>query len=506
VTSPRGDDVEVPDPDPTVEPEPIPVTQVAPADPSEGSSSGVSERRKVARVRPMGATPLRQYRTARALAIRRYPYLARSLGAMTPLLAEGLGTFAVDRRWRIYLDPECLQEWTLGQAAAVIVHENMHLVRAHADRGAVLFDSSDQGAAFRWNLACDAAINDDISVAEFQHLKAERRLRAQRADPAFSVQLPGSAVVPESAGLEPGGLEEDYYRKLSEVVTESDGPVREYWADPNAPGPLTAEDLCGSGSGVVGGNDSLAAQADELGESHRGLDERAAVLTRARTCDDIRDRCARHSAGDVPAGLLRWADEVAESVTPWVRELRRVVGSGVRSTSGWQEPTYMAPSRRSTVSDSFIRPGSRSWVSTVAVVVDTSGSMSRELLGQALGELRRILGANRRGRTVVYSCDTALTRLPGTRSLERLAEHLRGGGGTDMGRAIEQVARPARGIDRPDLIIVLTDGGTPWPETPSRCPVIAVIIDDPGAWYAVTDVPPWIRAVKVRVGGGSSGP
>ena len=506
MTTPSGDDAVVSDPDTTVEPEPDPVPPVFPADPSDGSSSSVAERRKIVRVRPMGATSLRRYRTARALAIRRYPYLARSLGAMTPLLAEGLGTFAVDGRWRIYVDPDCLQEWTLGQAAAVIVHENMHLVRAHADRGAVLFDSSDQGAAFRWNVACDAAINDDIRAAELQHLEAESRLRAERSDPEFSVQLPGDAVVPESAGLQRGGLEEDYYRNLPEVVTESDGSVREYWVDPDAPEPLTADDLCGSGSGVVGGIDSLAAQADELGEGHRGLDERDAVLTRARTRDDIRDHGARHSAGNVPAGLLRWVDEVAESVTPWVRELRRIVGIGVRSTSGWQEPTYMVPSRRSTGRDTFIRPGSRSWVSTVAVVVDTSGSMSRELLGQALGELKRILGANRRGRTVVYSCDTALTRLPGTRNLERLAEQLRGGGGTDMSWAVEQVARPARGIDRPDLIIVLTDGETPWPESPVRCPVIAVIIDDPRVWYGVTDVPPWIRTVKVEVGGGPRHP
>jgi predicted metal-dependent peptidase len=57
-----------------------------------------------------------------------------------------------------------------------------------------------------------------------------------------------------------------------------------------------------------------------------------------------------------------------------------------------------------------------------------------------------------------------------------------GGGGTDMGVGIvaAQALKP-----RPDVVIVLTDGHTPWPSIEPRVAVIAVLIG-----RLVTDLPP----------------
>src|ERR1700737_4963674 len=92
------------------------------------------------------------FSAARMLAVTEAPYLAAALFAVTPLAAPGLGTFAVDFRWRLYLDPACFASWTPSQAGAVLLHEIGHLVRDHAGRA----ESAGVDDHRRWNYAADA--------------------------------------------------------------------------------------------------------------------------------------------------------------------------------------------------------------------------------------------------------------------------------------------------------------------------------------------------------------
>ena len=70
-------------------------------------------------------------------AVEAMPYYARALFALSPVAAPGLKTFAVDRFWRLYVDPAMLgtdEGWSIPLAGAVLLHEVGHVLRDHGGR------------------------------------------------------------------------------------------------------------------------------------------------------------------------------------------------------------------------------------------------------------------------------------------------------------------------------------------------------------------------------------
>ena len=120
--------------------------------------------------------------------------------------------------------------------------------------------------------------------------------------------------------------------------------------------------------------------------------------------------------------------------------------------------------------------------------------MHERLLARALAEIESVLTrAGLRQRQVrVLAVDAAVQTV---RRVSRAQQvDLAGGGGTDMGEGITAAAalRP-----RPTVVIVLTDGFTPWPDQPP--PGIRVIVGLlTEAALAHTWAPPdWARTVII---------
>jgi predicted metal-dependent peptidase len=112
------------------------------------------------------------------------------------------------------------------------------------------------------------------------------------------------------------------------------------------------------------------------------------------------------------------------------------------------------------------------------------------MLEQVLGEVAGLLTSLgiARDRLHVVCCD-ARAHAP-QRVLNARDVTLLGGGGTDMraGLAAAGELRPS-----PDLVIVLTDGQTPWPERPpGRARVVVGLLDAAGS------VPDWARSVTIE--------
>ena len=385
---------------------------------------------------------------ARLLALDRMPYLASALFDVVAVRSPGLNTFGVDAAWRLYLDPELLLDWEVDQVAGVLLHEVGHLLRDHHRR----HTERPIQHAYAWNLAADAEINDDLLAA--------------------GVPLPGAPITPATLGRPEGLLAEEYFHRLlrdAEVVhtPEVDTPD----ADRLEVDTEVADPRCGSGAGA----DRLPGELPADAPDHPGRSEVEAELTRRAVAAAVRAASvdAAATAGPLPGGWRRWADHVlAPPRIPWQQQLRRTVRRGLAVEAGQLDTSYRRPGRRRI--PRVVTPGLVQPRLTVGVVIDTSASMSRRQLQAALAELDGICtrAGVRAEELVVVTADVEVHEAPRLRSAAQLP--LTGGGGTDLRPAIAALATHRL---RPGVVVVCTDGLTPWPPTPPRgCTVIVVLL------------------------------
>lgn len=362
---------------------------------------------------------------ARTFAASRYPYLAAALFAAPIRPAPGSTTIGVDDRWRVLVDPAVAAGLEAQELGRLVVHLLSHLLRDHAARARAMGMAGSYGRPSDWNRATDAEVNDDL-VRE--------------------CMVPNCAPeLPPGFGRHDGQLAERYYEALP-------------------PGPRRWD--CGSGcDGLPRTWDPGACDGTCVGLSHKecgGINNRDAHWLQLAVAAAML-RSQGLEPGRVPAGWLRWAEQLLPSKVDWRRVLAGEVRRGVAHAVGQVDYSYRRPSRRAEAAGNVILPVLERPVPEVAIVCDTSGSMASEQLGQALVEVESLLQqVGLRGTQLhVLSCDA---QVQSVRRVSRASQvELLGGGGTDMGVGITQALalRP-----RPSVIVVLTDGWTPWPEEP----------------------------------------
>jgi predicted metal-dependent peptidase len=390
----------------------------------------------------------RKIAAARLWAAHRFPYLAAALFAAPVLETQGTGGVAADPSWRMYVDPEAVAAWEPDELGSVMVHLVGHFLRAHGERAQASGVGEDDRA--HWTDAADAEINDDFDG------RGVPRLR-----------FPARPVLPGDLGCEPGGLAEQYFHE---------GHRRE-------------EDCWGCASAADGqGRPWDEGDGDDSDSGRAGLGAGARQLLRRQVANEV--LAAGKQAGTVPAGLQRWANDTLGGKVDWRRELAAELRRGISEVAGAVDYSYRRPSRRATVMGDVVLPSLRRPVPQVAVVCDTSASMTEGELGQVLGEVDGVLRAvGVAGTSVrVLAVDAAVhtaQRVTSARQVDLL-----GGGGTDMGVGIAAAAelRP-----RPQVVVVLTDGETPWPAAPPRGVRVVVGLLGPRP----PAPPAWARSVHI---------
>ncbi|HOL18560.1 MAG TPA: VWA-like domain-containing protein, partial [Bacillota bacterium] len=185
----------------------------------------------------------------------------------------------------------------------------------------------------------------------------------------------------------------------------------------------------------------------------------------------------------------RWADEKLRPRIDWRKELASAVRHAVADVAGANDYSYRRPSRRQgqVGNGKVLFPALRRPVPNVAVVVDTSGSISDSMLSQALAEVSGILkGLGQREGVHVLACDSQVQACRRVFRPEQV--QLAGGGGTNMGAGLEAAAKLK---PTPQVAVVITDSYTPWPDTAPRGMKVVVALTGEGK------TPEWAKTIKI---------
>ena len=385
------------------------------------------------------------------------PYLSTALFALIPVPSQRVASMATDRYWRLYVNPAWVDSTDIHLIAQELAHQVWHLLADHAGRAADMPVTRD--TARHWRSAADATVRGVLPWP-----------------------MPTLAS-PAQLGLPAERSAEEYFAMLSGLPVQ---PDTESHPQDGADAATPPDVSCGSGcDGIPRPHELPANTPDAPSISDYGADAlRKQVAIAFRDHQDTR--------GTTPGEWQRWVEQILDPVVAWQQVLHAAVRRGIGWASGHTDYTYTRISRRQSASGNVVLPALRRPTPAVAIVVDTSGSVDDGLLAQALGEIDAVLAtlAVPGSSVTVLAVDAAVHTIDTVRSAQ--AVRLGGGGGTDMTVGIHAAlaTRPA-----PQLIIVITDGHTPWPAVPPAAPVVVALLGRRRADLPFT--PDWLQRVEV---------
>jgi len=401
------------------------------------------------------------------------PYLYSHVASLIPVERPGMGTLAVDEYMRLYYDPAVFAEREIDECSGMILHEALHVLLRHFERAeAHVGAAATEGDWKRWNIAADLVVNQVV-----------RECR---------VPIGKDWLIPEKFGLEPNLSVEQYYDQLPQQQGKpkpgsgegrggGEGGGQDVSTEPSEPPEPGRQ---GGGSGADGRkrpwDDPPPDQCDTP-----GMD----AFNREMLERDVAQRVEGASGrGDVPGYLTRFAQQkLHPTVDPW-KVLPSLVRFAAHHENGRGDYTWKKFPRRSPPGGLRL-PAQHKPMPRVVVGVDTSGSMGTADLEKGLGLIAQGLrNVPAEGLTVVAG-DTCIRS---TQKVFRAQDvKLAGGGGTDMGRLIEEAAklRPA-----PNAIIVVTDGDTGWPRHRLQPAVVACLTRK----HRADRVPDWITKLVME--------
>lgn len=425
---------------------------------------------------------------ARYLCASENPYFAKALWSFIPVEVEGLfelagGHIATDKYWRLYFDPEKVQEWTPKIFANVLVHELQHNLKNHQDRFLRFCEGqglSPEKAKMLGNVFEDCEINDDLEEE--------------------GKELPAGAAYPETIGqqlkipLKKGDLFENYFLEYLKNYPPSPSPSGEGQnqgeEDSGKNGeegnsPSLPNSNCGSGAHGNPEKWELSPNDPDI----PSISPTEAEIIRKSTAEEI----LKHEKirGNVPAHLKRWAEEKLSVKIDPRKELRAMIRNAVIEIKGKVNYSWRVASRRGAATPKIILPGLLEPVPDVVCLIDTSGSMSGKALGQAIAIVGKVLKSLGQQNVRVICVDAAMQATQKVFKPSQIT--LAGGGGTDMsiGLLHSETMKP-----KPHLVILITDAYTPWPDRKPKVDKVIICLVE--TTHTKDNCPSWAKVVKIE--------
>jgi len=408
------------------------------------------------------------------------PYLSTTFFRITfvPVSGDKVKTFAVDKWWRCYYNEE-MAETAEPEVLATGILQIMLLLLGDT------FGRHNNREFELWKMAHGMSVNEGLRESQ----KSSDRLKG--------LKFPEGTIFPDSAEFKfpPNLMAEEYYDLLLKKYKDCPPPPSSGSSKPEVSGgkggsESPADQLCDP-------SDPKSWEQGPPSEEHPGVSpaEQEAVLK--QTAEEIKTASSR---GTVPAFLERWAEGILYSKIPWQKVFESFCKGLASQKAGLSDYSYSRRHRRQTVyagkGFQIIFPGMIGLAYHGVLITDTSLSTGfKGYLEQVTAEIHKILNTvDLLDGLKVISCDAAVGAVQKIFSVKKL--NFVGGGGTDMRVGIDEALKTK---PRPRFCIVVTDGETPWPNSPVGIPIIALVIGrtPEEAKKSAKQVPAFIKTLVV---------
>lgn len=345
---------------------------------------------------------------ARAITVMSHPFFGSILLRMKMVPDTTVQTTMTNGE-QIRYNPGFIDKLTINKCVGLLAATVMHIVMLHHLR---------RGAREprKWNLACDLAIEMVLRKA--------------------NIDLPQENKIP--SGLL-GMSAEHIYNELPDFPP---GPGQNAGSGQGTPDPQ--QDPGGNG----GVEDSPGTKS---GNTERAIQEKAAA--NAMTAEAAQQARAM---GSLPAGISELIEKALRPLIYWPTVVRRFMTDRKPDDFTWSRPNRRHIHQGLYLPSTHIEPSGE-----IAVFVDTSGSVTRPMLGQFLTEIDAINEDVKPTRLYVVGCDAKVHSFQTFEPGEPIDVKIIGRGGTNFCPPFEYLAE--RGIF-PKCAVYLTDGDGPYPD------------------------------------------
>ena len=365
---------------------------------------------------------------ARAALITGAPFFATLALSMDVHNADNLtATMATDGK-SLFYNAAFVDQISDAELRGVIIHEVLHVALCHHTRRG-------NRDAKLWNVACDYVVNSIV-----------RKLGFALPDGAlFDSRWDGDTIESEAV-----------YSALNNTTPDPDG-------DESGDGQDESGD--GDGDGQDGNGDGQDGDADGDGQDVGGgapgqfgdvLDAAPSHDKDALKAAEMDARTRVISAAQIAAAQGK-ADAFTESMLGKARQTPRdlfAVLANFCDESLRTSPSMARPNRRMIPHGVYMPSQMSDGMSRLGVVLDVSGSVFayQDKLATFLDALNNARDVSAPDLTDVVQCDTAIRDRQEFEEFESVSVDLKGGGGTDMQPALDELAKVS-----PAAIIVFTD-------------------------------------------------
>ncbi len=308
-------------------------------------------------------------------------------------------------------NPQFIDKLSNAELKAVICHEVLHIAMLHPFR-------KNSREHLKWNVACDYAVNPIVKDSGFslpEGALSDSKFKDLEAEVIYN-QLPKSIKIPVAVALM--------------------GEVRDYKQDRS---------------------NSKSSHANTLPQQIKNCKitiARAAAVAKAQ--------------GKLPAGLERMIQETLQPKLNWKEILSRFITENARNDYTWKQPN-----KRYLYSGLYLPGLNVPTLGTIAVIIDTSGSVSQKELDIFAAELQAILSIYPGTEIKVIYVDSKVANIE-TIDIYDFQLHAKGGGGTDFKPGFAYIEQEDI---LPSCVIYFTDGYCDsFPEPPDY-PTLWILTD-----------------------------